>query len=156
MIRVLQAQLFIELGFFRTFGPEYFSGGSWRTIGLDVEKVPLQPDLDYSLHDAWIESVVIGLRREVALSLALGSARISDPRLPDGAVLRIGGIENFEQIRAFFIRLGPEPIARIDRVEVAPEPGSSSTIKLELDPQGTVAVVCTKLVFTTVDPGEYA
>lgn len=98
----------------------------------------------------------MGPRREINLSLALGSARISDARLPNEAVLRIGGIENFEQIRAFFMRLGPEPIARIDRIEVAPGPGSSSTITLEVDPQGTVAVVCTKLVFTTVDPGEYS
>lgn len=102
-------------------------------------------DFDYSLHDAWIESVTIGPRREINLALALGSARISDKRLPDAATLRIGGIENLEQVRDFFVCLEPEPNARIDCVTVTPRVGPSSTVALALDPQGTVEVVCSKL-----------
>ena len=100
---------------------------------------------DYSLHDAWIESVTIGPRREIRLSLALGSARISDPRLPDAATFRLGAIANFEEVHDFFARFEPEPIARIDRVSVLRQTGSSCTIALEIDPQGTIEVVCSRL-----------
>ena len=62
-------------------------------------------DFDYSLNDAEVESVTIGPRREVHLTLALGSARISDQRLPDAATLRFGAIDNFEQVREFFVPL---------------------------------------------------
>ncbi len=102
-------------------------------------------EFDYSLHDASIESVTIGPRREIHLSLALGSARISDERLPDAATLRLGAIENFERVREFFARFEPEPIARIDCVTVLKRTGSSSTVALEIDPQGTVEVVCSRL-----------
>ena len=100
---------------------------------------------DHSLHDAWIESVTIGPRREIRLSLALGSARISDPRLPDAATFRLGTIANFEEVHAFFARFEPEPIARIDRVSVLSQSGPSSTVALEIDPQGTIEVECSKL-----------
>jgi hypothetical protein len=100
---------------------------------------------DYSLHDAWIESVVIGPRREINLVLALGSARISDKRLPDAATLRLGAVENLEQVRAFFARFEPEPIARIDNFTVKKRAGSPSTVTLEIDPQGIVEVVCAKI-----------
>ena len=102
-------------------------------------------DFDYSLHDAYIESVTIGPRGEIHLALALGSARISDERLPDEATLRIGAIENFVQVREFFDRLGPEPIARIDRVTVLKQAGSSSIVALEIDPHGIVEIVCSRL-----------
>ena len=104
---------------------------------------------DYSLHDAYIESVTIGPRREIRLSLALGSARISDPRLPNVATFRLGAIANFEEAHAFFARFDPEPIARIDRVSVLKRTGWSSTVALEIDPQGTVEIVCSKLELLT-------
>jgi hypothetical protein len=102
-------------------------------------------DFDYSLHDASIESVTIGPRREIRLALNLGSARISDERLPEAATLRIGAIENLEQIREFFVPFEPERIARIDCVTVLKGTGSMSTVVLEIDPLGTVEVVCSKL-----------
>jgi hypothetical protein len=105
-------------------------------------------NFDYSLHDASIEAVTIGPRREVRLALALGSARMSDPRLPEAATLRMGAIENFEQVHEFFARFEPDPIARIDRLTVLKRVGSSSALTLEIDPQGTIEVVCSKLDLT--------
>ncbi len=108
-------------------------------------------DFDHSLHDAWIEAVTLGPRREVRLTLALGSARMSDPRLPDAATLRIGAIENLERVREFFARFEQDPVARIDRLTVQRRVGSASTVTLEFDPQGTVEVVCSKLDLTPSD-----
>ena len=102
-------------------------------------------NLDFSLHDAEIQSVRIGPRREIQLMLALGSARISDGRLPAEATLRIGGIENFGEIRNFFAHFEPAPIARIDRMTVVPGPGASANVALKIDPQGLVRLVCSKL-----------
>ena len=103
---------------------------------------------DYSLHDAWIETVAIGPRREVHLMLALGSARLSDPRLPEVATLRLGAIENFAQVSEFFASFQQDPVARIDRFTIQRQVGSSCTIILEIDPQGTVEVTCSKLELT--------
>lgn len=105
-------------------------------------------EFDYSLHDAWIESVTIGPRREVCLALGLGSARISDPRLPQAATLRFGAIENFDSVREFFSQFDPEPIERIDGLTVLQRVGSSCVVALEIDPHGTVNVVCSKLELT--------
>ena len=99
----------------------------------------------YSLHDAEIESISLGPRREVRLTLLLGSARISDPRLPDSAILRLGAIENFDQVREFFARFEPERIGRIDCVALVAESDTSATLALEIDPLGTVQVVCSKI-----------
>jgi hypothetical protein len=109
-------------------------------------------EFDHSLHDAYIEAVALGPRREVRLTLALGSARMSDPRLPDAAILRMGAIENLERVREFFARFERDPVARIDRLIVQKSVGSRFTVTLEIDPQGTVAVECSKLDLAPNDP----
>ena len=112
--------------------------------------MPLNP-LDHSLHDAYVESVVVGPRREVLLHLELGSARISDPRLPDSAVLRFGAITNLDDIREV-MDLGPEPNCRIDQVVYETSSiGAVHCVRLELDPQGVVEVQCDKVSLTPSD-----
>lgn len=109
--------------------------------------MPLEPT-NHSLHDAWVEDVTIGPRREVSLHLALGSARISDPRLPEVAVLRLGAVTNLSEVRPI-LDLGPEPICRVDQVVWEAGDGEAAhTVRLALDPQGIVCVKCSKLSLT--------
>ncbi len=107
-------------------------------------------EFDYSLHDAWIEHVAVGPRREIRLALVLGSARITDPRLPEAAILRFGAIENFETVRKFFSQFDPDPIERIDGLTVLQHLGSSFTVAINIDPHGMINVVCSKLELTPI------
>ncbi|MEM7165829.1 MAG: hypothetical protein AAF581_10215 [Planctomycetota bacterium] len=102
--------------------------------------------LQHSLHDASIEAVTVGPRREVELHLDLGSARISDPALPEEAVLHLSDIDNFDEVRVFFeTDFGEDPISRIDQVIFSSSAGGAvHSILFELDPQGVVDVKCSK------------
>ena len=97
----------------------------------------------HSLHDASIEEVSIG-RGDVALRLALGSARFSAPELPEEALLRLSSIANFEVVRAFFeTDFGPDPISRVDQVIFSAGDGDvRHSVLFELDPQGLIDVQC--------------
>lgn len=107
-------------------------------------------EFDYSLHDAWIERVTIGPRREIRLTLALGSARITDPRLPEAAILRFGAIENFKSVQVFFAQFEPDPVERIDGLTVLHHVGSTFKVALNIDPHGMVNVICSKLELTPI------
>lgn len=90
--------------------------------------------LDHSLHDAWIEFAKIGPRREIRLTHALGSPRLSDPRERYAGTFRLGAIANFEEVHVFSARFEPDPIARIECFSVLKQTGPSCTISLEIDP----------------------
>ncbi len=119
-----------------------------RATDKNMTKTPLDP-LNHSLHDAWVEAIEIGPRLEISLHLALGSARISDPILPENGVLRLGAVRNHDAVKER-LDLGPEPICRIDQVVYeAHSDGVRHCVRLELDPQGEVEVHCNKLSLTS-------
>lgn len=115
--------------------------------------MPSDP-LDHSFHDAWVEEVTFGPRREVLIRLHLASARLTDPRLPEEAALRFGAVANFEDVQPA-LQLGPEPICRIDQITFAcGESGAVHSVRLELDPQGVVHLRCDKVALTPIGRAE--
>ena len=109
--------------------------------------------IDFSFHDAWVERVSMGPRREMAFELDLGSARISDPRLPGLGRLRFGGIEESDAVFRVFSKLGEEGVgSRIDQVVFTRSPGSKlHQVRIELDPEGPLELCCSKLSFAEMD-----
>lgn len=107
--------------------------------------------VDHSFHDAWVERVSFGPRQEFQLFLSLGSARMSDPELPEQAILRFGAVTNISEVQPS-LDLGPDPICRIDQIEyTAVTSDKSYQARVELDPQGVVIVKCRKIGLTSWD-----
>ncbi len=99
--------------------------------------------LPYSFHDAYIESVSVGPRREISFALDLGSAKISDERLPEAGVLRFGAIRNFEDICELCLRMEGSRIEQVSARER--QPGEQFTrFVIEADPEARVEVDCQK------------
>ena len=105
---------------------------------------------DFSFHDAWIEHVSVGPRREISFKLELGSARISDSRLPQVGILRLGGIEEMESVSPKFARLSDD--SRIDEIQFSfCSQSRLHRLRFVLDPHGTQEICCSKVTFTTVE-----
>ncbi len=84
---------------------------------------------------------------------------MSDVTLPDKAKLRFGAIENFEDVRTYFETNCETKftaglyISRIDCGSVSQNTIGSADfcVSLNLDPQGTIQINCSKIQLTPVD-----
>ena len=105
------------------------------------------PPLPYNFHDGGLAAIEIGPRREVTLTVGL------DPVWNAGectARIRFGGIENFDEVRAFFATLPPArlPGAFLDGIDYLDYDRAEVSrvhrlvLRLELDHGGTVTIRC--------------
>jgi len=78
------------------------------------------PDLRYSFHDSGLCEVAVGPRRELMLGLDLDTEEQQPTGSPRAARIRFGGIENYDEIRAFFEQLQRQkvPLYAAGRVQL--------------------------------------
>lgn len=103
--------------------------------------------LPYNFHDAALASIRVGPRREVTLTVALDlPGRLGDHI----AHIRFGGIDNFEEVRAFFGNLPPRPstrafidrIAQLDYAKTEVSRPKKQVFRLELEAHGAITIHC--------------
>jgi hypothetical protein len=110
-----------------------------------MSKGAMPSALPYNFHDGVLAAVEVGPRREVTLAVGLDTVWNAGER---AARVRFGGIENFDEVRAFFATLAPArlPGAFLDRIDFLNyDPAEVSRVqrlvlRLELDYGGTVAI----------------
>jgi len=99
-------------------------------------------ELNYRYHDSSLEGHRVGPQRELILEIRLD--RIWNPDGPETVRLRFGGIENLDEVRQFFDRLGgsqlPDHVGRIGLLEkgkwiVALDQAGTLTIATKKFPQ---------------------
>ncbi|MBW4683289.1 MAG: hypothetical protein KME19_24860 [Microcoleus vaginatus WJT46-NPBG5] len=116
------------------------------------------PDLKYNFHDALLEKVEVGPRREVTLHIILYSVYYEGG---PSVQVRFGAITNFDSVSAFFSKIVDEEsneeegYIRIDTLHYDKRKQSTAGklfFCLASDWKGEIKIHCAKLVVSDIIP----
>ena len=114
------------------------------------------PDLKYNFHDALLEKVEIGPRREITLHIILYSIYYKGG---PGVQIRFGAITNFDSVKSFFEKIvneecnGVRGYIRVDALQYDKRKESTAAklfFYVALNCEGEINIHCGKLGVTDI------